>query len=177
MSLEELRNLLIEGVGKGYSHLIIFYDEWEYSDYGCYVSYDEDVNEVIRNRLSYGMCRVMEVYNYNLDLESQLEEERAYHIEPIVKIACNINSEIKKAFLFAQEKHKNQRRKNGKPYITHPLNVLDKIIKYKKSHNIDTLIISALLHDTLEDTNTTYYELVNNFGQEVASLVLELTTS
>ena len=48
--------------------------------------------------------------------------------------------------------------------------------KFKQSKNLENLIISAYLHDTLEDTEATYYDLVEKFGPQVASIVLELTT-
>lgn len=81
----------------------------------------------------------------------------------------------KKALSFAIIKHQNQLRKNGEKYIMHPISVVANVKKYKKSHNIYNLIAAAYLHDTLEDTDTTYYELVTYFGYNVASLVLELT--
>ncbi len=72
--------------------------------------------------------------------------------------------------------HKGQMRLTGDAYINHPLHVVQNVLKYKKSKNIETLLISACLHDTLEDTKATYYDIVQNFGPQVASLVLELTT-
>ena len=86
----------------------------------------------------------------------------------------NISS---KAYEFAVLKHANQKRKNGEDYIVHPVGVVELLMQYKKSHNIDNLIAVAYLHDTLEDTETTYYELVESFGYEIASMVLELTTN
>ena len=120
------------------------------------------------------MIKVMEVYNYNLDLEMQLNEYRANHIEPKIKKE-NTNDKIEKALEFAKEAHLNQIRADGTPYINHPIKVAENVKKYIKSKEIDNLIICALLHDTLEDTNTTYYDIANNFGYLVASIVLELT--
>lgn len=77
---------------------------------------------------------------------------------------------------FAIDKHKEQYRKNGNPYIIHPISVASLLKKYKKSHNINRLMAAAYLHDTLEDTNTSYYELVDTFGYDIAGLVMELTT-
>lgn len=86
----------------------------------------------------------------------------------------NIKEKAKK---FAIKKHKNQKRKNGEDYINHPINVAGLVKIYKKSHNLDNLISAAYLHDILEDTNTSYYELVKCFGYNIANLVLELTTN
>ncbi len=84
---------------------------------------------------------------------------------------------IKRAYNFAKQKHSGQKRDGGKEYITHPVNVAKLVIKYKPSHNLDILIAGALLHDTLEDTYTSYKELIDNFGEIIASLVMELTTA
>lgn len=62
------------------------------------------------------------------------------------------------------------------PYFTHPIRTAALVMKYKKSHKINELIIVALLHDTLEDTNTTEEDIKGYFGTLVASLVMELTS-
>ena len=85
-----------------------------------------------------------------------------------------------RALEFAREKHKGQMRKNNTPveYITHPINVANLVKKYANNkENIDDLVSSAYLHDTLEDTNTTYKELICNFGNLISNLVKELTNN
>ena len=85
-----------------------------------------------------------------------------------------------KALEYAREKHKGQMRKNNTPveYITHPINVANLVKKYaNNAENIDDLVSSAYLHDTLEDTNTTYEELICNFGNIISNLVKELTNN
>ena len=180
MTREEIEERLFDGNTGKYSHMIVYCDRFDYSDMVHYVKYDEDVNNVIRdiqNGGSFEMFIIEEVYNYNLNLESQLNERRAYHIEPKAqKRDFSISEKLDKAIRFATEKHKGQYRKDGTPYIKHPLNVVNNVLKYKKSNNLENLLISACLHDTIEDTNTTYYDIVNEFGYEVASIVLELTT-
>jgi len=85
---------------------------------------------------------------------------------------------ILKAIQFASTKHKGQvRRVSELPYITHPIVVMELVQKYKgSSKHIEELKCSALLHDTLEDTDTSYFELEREFGSMVASLVLELSS-
>lgn len=83
---------------------------------------------------------------------------------------------ILKALEFATKKHAGQTRRDGTPYINHPIRVANNVSIFKNSKEIEMLIICALLHDTLEDTATTYYELVQTFGPQVASIVLEVTT-
>jgi (p)ppGpp synthase/HD superfamily hydrolase len=78
---------------------------------------------------------------------------------------------------FAKEKHSGQIRKISKmPYIKHPEKVAEIIKKNKESHKINELVAAALLHDTLEDTNTNEEELKNSFGKLITELVKELTT-
>lgn len=80
--------------------------------------------------------------------------------------------------MYATEKHKGQKRKYcDADYIIHPLAVGDLVAKYKASHNIKRLIACAYLHDVLEDTDTTYYDLVETFGYDVASIVMEVTSN
>ena len=76
---------------------------------------------------------------------------------------------------FAAEKHKLQRRKGYLkiPYINHPVKVCKILIDCGES-DID-LLLAAILHDTIEDTNTTADELLLKFGQKVANLVVEVT--
>ena len=85
---------------------------------------------------------------------------------------------IMKAYEFAEKKHRGQFRVDGvTPYIDHPVRVGRLIEKFKLSNHQDWLIAAALLHDTLEDTYTSYKELSDEFGEVVASLVMELTTA
>lgn len=75
--------------------------------------------------------------------------------------------------LFATEKHKTQIRKfNAEPYINHPI----RVSKIVNEFTLDKLVIAtALLHDTIEDTDTNREEIETNFGKEVADMVYDLT--
>lgn len=77
---------------------------------------------------------------------------------------------------FAAEKHKNQRRKDAaaSPYINHPL-ALASVLAVECGISDTTTICAALLHDTIEDTETTAQELENLFGERVTNVVLEVT--
>jgi (p)ppGpp synthase/HD superfamily hydrolase len=84
---------------------------------------------------------------------------------------------IKQVLEFATGKHAGQIRKFEKtPYIEHPKKVATIIKENKESKNILELISAAILHDTLEDTNTTEQELKKHFGELITSIVKELTT-
>ena len=77
---------------------------------------------------------------------------------------------------FAIRKHKGQKRKNGSAYVHHPIRVADIVLRFKDREDIAALAIAALLHDTLEDTDTGISELREEFGEVVTLLVVELTT-
>jgi GTP diphosphokinase / guanosine-3',5'-bis(diphosphate) 3'-diphosphatase len=81
-----------------------------------------------------------------------------------------------KALKFSAEKHRNQRRKDklASPYINHPIEVADVLRTIGNVSDITT-IVPALLHDTVEDTNTTHEEIRFNFGEDVLALVLEVS--
>lgn len=80
------------------------------------------------------------------------------------------------AIAFAAEKHRNQRRKDeeSSPYINHPI-ALANLLANEAGIDDLRVLLAAVLHDTIEDTETTEQELVRNFGQEVADIVLEVT--
>mgnify|MGYP000956370407 CR=1 FL=1 len=81
-----------------------------------------------------------------------------------------------KAAAFAAEKHRDQRRKgvSASPYINHPIAVANVLANEGGVHDI-TILCAALLHDTIEDTDTTDAELVSEFGAEIAGIVGEVT--
>ena len=83
---------------------------------------------------------------------------------------------IIKALAFAAHKHRDQRRKdaNASPYINHPISLTD-LLYYKGGVDDVVVIVAALLHDTIEDTDTTPAELTAEFGSEISSVVLEVT--
>ena len=79
---------------------------------------------------------------------------------------------IEKAYLFADKKHEGQVRKSGDPYICHCLGVAKILAELQAGPQT---ICVGLLHDTIEDTETTKEEIEKNFGKEVADLVEALT--
>ena len=83
---------------------------------------------------------------------------------------------ILKALRFSAEKHTDQRRKDAKasPYINHPILVAETLWTVGEVRDA-TLLVAALLHDTIEDTATTREEIRENFGEDVLTLVLEVT--
>lgn len=80
------------------------------------------------------------------------------------------------AVSFAATKHSKQRRKDveASPYINHPLQLAHVLATEGGVSDVETLM-AAVLHDTVEDTLTTYEELVRHFGKTVADVVMEVT--
>lgn len=79
---------------------------------------------------------------------------------------------IRQAYRFADEAHLGQLRKNGDPYITHPIAVAAQCAEWKLDAQA---LMSALMHDAIEDCGVTKEELVERFGAPVAELVDGLT--
>jgi GTP pyrophosphokinase len=80
--------------------------------------------------------------------------------------------EIRRAFRFAAERHQGQQRKSGEPFVVHPLGVAKITAELRQE---PAVVTAALLHDVVEDTETTLDELRSEFGDEVATLVEGVT--
>ncbi len=80
------------------------------------------------------------------------------------------------ALAFAAEKHRDQRRKDagGSPYINHPIAVAS-VLAAEAGVGDQTLLLAAILHDTVEDTETSVEELRERFGPDVAGVVREVS--
>ncbi len=79
---------------------------------------------------------------------------------------------LRDAYTFAREAHKEQKRKDGSPYITHPLAAAEIIADMELDEDS---VIACLLHDTVEDTPVTHEDIAKRFGREVADLVEGVT--
>jgi guanosine-3',5'-bis(diphosphate) 3'-pyrophosphohydrolase len=85
-------------------------------------------------------------------------------------------ADILAALAFAADKHRHQRRKDreASPYINHPIDLANILVN--EAGVADTLVIlAAILHDTVEDTDTTLDEIAALFGPEVSAIVAEVT--
>ena len=100
----------------------------------------------------------MKEFNKLIDLIKNYNEEE---IENIIK-----------AYEFASNAHKEQFRESGEPYIIHPLNVCINLTRF---HADGATLVAGLLHDVVEDTKYTLSDIEEQFGSEVAKLVLGVT--
>ena len=97
-------------------------------------------------------------------------EERYEHLEKTIR-GYNISADfaqIKAAYVYAREHHGAQMRRDGTPYITHPLQVAQIVAEMRLDSES---IIAALLHDCIEDTDSTYEDIAKRFGVTVADVV------
>lgn len=171
MEKERRKYLLNKGNKNKHSYLIIVVDRSERipEEIIRYVERNEDIKNIIFQYACNPNLYIWNIYNYDMDLEVQINERRPYHIvAPYNK--------MNDAYIFAKQKHEGQFRKDGSAYIHHPIKVAEIIKKYFSSHpKINELITAAYLHDVVEDTNTTIDEIRENFGEYVASLVNGVT--
>lgn len=111
------------------------------------------------------------------DLEKENKEILARYKDLITNSYRTFDEEknqlIRKAFDLAVDAHKNQRRKTGEPYIYHPIAVA-KIVADEMGLGA-TSIACALLHDVIEDSDYTYEDIKQQFGEKIADIVKGLT--
>jgi GTP diphosphokinase / guanosine-3',5'-bis(diphosphate) 3'-diphosphatase len=94
-------------------------------------------------------------------------------VERVVKYDPDADEDLlNRAYVYAMKAHGNQKRASGEAYFNHPLEVAAILTEMKLD---DATIAAALLHDTVEDTETTHQEIEEKFGKEIASLVDGLT--
>ena len=96
-----------------------------------------------------------------IPVEDLLAKVRAYNPntnEPLIRAA----------YSYGFDMHKGQTRQSGEPYFSHPVEVAMLLTEQRLD---DATIITALLHDTIEDTRTTFTEIAEMFSTEIAVLV------
>lgn len=94
-------------------------------------------------------------------------------VEDLIALVRNYNPRtnadlIRRAYAYGLQMHEGQFRKSGEPYFTHPVAVAAILTEQRLD---DATIVTALLHDTIEDTKSTYSEVARLFGDEIAELV------
>ena len=97
-------------------------------------------------------------------------EERYEHLEKTIR-GYNISADLTQimaAYEYAREHHGEQMRRDGSPYITHPIHVAQIVAEMRLDSES---IIAALLHDCIEDTDCTYEDIAKRFGVTVADIV------
>lgn len=94
-------------------------------------------------------------------------------VERVQKYKPDVNEALlNKAYVYAMQKHGQQKRASGDPYISHPLEVAAILTEMRLD---ESTIAVALLHDTIEDTTATRQEIDDLFGEDIGALVEGLT--
>ncbi len=85
-------------------------------------------------------------------------------------------AKLLQALKLAADKHRDQRRKGAHqpPYINHPIEVCEQLVRVGKVNDLN-ILLAAVLHDTIEDTDTTPEEIEAMFGRRVREVVAEVT--
>lgn len=121
------------------------------------------------------MVAMEDCYDWESKFEDCLYSNKL--LEKLVSLNLKTDSkidilEVKKAIFYAKKYHENQMRQSGEPYYSHPLEVAYMISDYLFRTDI---IVSSILHDTIEDTELDYKTIEYLFGSLVASQVEDLT--
>lgn len=167
------RYLLNKGNKKEHSHLIVVIDRSNYisEELTRYVKRNEDIKNILFQYVCNPNLEILNIYNYDMDLETQINEDRPYYVvAPYNKMT--------EAYNFAKQKHAGQIRQDGSAYIYHFIKVAELVKKYFSNHSkINEFITAAYLHDIIEDTDTTLNEIKEKFGEYVAYLVNGVTNN
>ena len=114
---------------------------------------------------------------YTVTIEEEKKEIASRYKDMLKDTYQTLSSEdkvlIRKAFEMALDAHKDQRRKTGEPFIYHPISVA-KIVANEIGLGAPS-IAAALLHDTVEDTDYTFADIENAFGETISKIVNGLT--
>ncbi len=94
-------------------------------------------------------------------------------VEDLIALVRNYNPRtnetmIRRAYDYGRRMHEGQKRRSGEDYFSHPVAVSAILTEQRLD---DATIVTALLHDTIEDTKSTYSEIAGQFGEEIAELV------
>jgi GTP pyrophosphokinase len=112
---------------------------------------------------SYTYCVILSVVGVYLMLDQFELVEKVKLYDPSTD-----QDALSRAYVFAVHAHGNQKRASGDPYFSHPIEVAGMLADYRLDTNT---VITALLHDTVEDTSVTSEDICKEFGEEVMQLV------
>jgi guanosine-3',5'-bis(diphosphate) 3'-pyrophosphohydrolase len=130
------------------------------------------VNSTLQFAGEFRLIVVVNSLNQLLHLNNGLTADEGL----IMTMASDDLKKLMQALEFASRKHKDQRRKDidASPYINHPISLANILCNEAHVSDID-VICGALLHDTVEDTDTTEEELKIEFGEKICRIVMDVT--
>jgi len=97
---------------------------------------------------------------------------KVIYLNSVVKVLPVNVLEVKKAIYYARKYHGNQMRQSGEPFYSHPIEVAYMVSDYLFRTDV---IVTSILHDTIEDTALTKEKITQEFGAKVANQVMDLT--
>lgn len=106
-----------------------------------------------------------QVFIYAATVDDLCEQVRAYDTSADLEL-------IRRAYAFAEEAHRNQKRATGEPYIIHPLATASMLAQMRLP---TAIIVAGLLHDVPEDTDRSLEDIQQTFGEDIASMVAGIT--
>ncbi len=123
------------------------------------------------------LIRIMEeIKDWEKDFEMCIYAKKllgkVIYLNSIVKVSPVDVLEVKKAIYYARKYHGSQMRRSGEPYYSHPIEVAYMVSDYLFRTDI---LVTAILHDTLEDTELTKDQITQKFGWKVTNQVMDLT--
>lgn len=98
--------------------------------------------------------------------------DKVTHLNNILKVPPVDITEVKKAIYYAKKYHGSQMRQSGEPYYSHPIEVACMVADYLFRTDI---IVTSVLHDTIEDTKLTKEKIAVLFGEKISNQVMDLT--
>lgn len=173
-AVRERRNIVTEIIGADLGPAQALIEAIRAADYRCeLIAVTCDLGESMRRNIARSESNISAYYTEPYHLR-WIHEAVASYSKPDAYQSSDIQR-VLGAVAFAAEKHRNQRRKDeeASPYINHPI-ALAELLASVGVEDV-TVLQAALLHDTVEDTNTTFKELGERFGEEIQGIVREVT--
>ncbi|WP_032138694.1 HD domain-containing protein [Rickettsia tamurae] len=110
--------------------------------------------------------------NFEICIYAKKLLDKVIYLNSVVKVPPVGVLEVKKAIYYAKKYHGSQMRQSGEPFYSHPIEVAYMISDYLFRTDI---LVTSILHDTIEDTELTKEQILQEFGENIANQVMDLT--
>ncbi|MFV0251416.1 MAG: HD domain-containing protein [Rickettsia aeschlimannii] len=110
--------------------------------------------------------------NFEICVYAKKLLDKVIYLNSVVKVPPVGVLEVKKAIYYAKKYHGSQMRQSGEPFYSHPIEVAYMISDYLFRTDI---LVTSILHDTIEDTELTKEKILQEFGENIANQVMDLT--
>ncbi|APZ30004.1 HD domain-containing protein [Rickettsia conorii] len=110
--------------------------------------------------------------NFEICIYAKKLLDKVIYLNSVVKVPPVSVLEVKKAIYYAKKYHGSQMRRSGEPFYSHPIEVACMVADYLFRTDI---IVTSILHDTIEDTELTKEKIAVLFGEKISNQVMDLT--